>query len=98
MGFSPELGCVLIWDEGGELEGGRGDFNHSCRFKDTYQSLLTRRGDERRKGGEREEEEEEEKKPYHQHRTEQLSSRTDRSGFIARRAVEKRNSTLSQLE
>lgn len=66
MGFSPELGCVLIWDEGGELEGGRGDFNHSCRFKDTYQSLLTRRGEERRKGGRVG------RKKHHQHQTEQL--------------------------
>lgn len=40
-GFSEASPCLLISDEGnkkGELR----DFNHSCRFKDTYQSLIMR--------------------------------------------------------
>lgn len=46
---SVKLGCVLISDEG-ELEGGRRDFNHSCRFKDTYQSLLMRTENSTKRG------------------------------------------------
>lgn len=40
-GFSEARVRLLISDEGNE-KGGRGDFNHSCRFKDTYQSLIMR--------------------------------------------------------
>lgn len=40
-GFSEAWLCLLISDEGNEM-GGRRDFNHSCRFKDTYQSLIMR--------------------------------------------------------
>lgn len=80
---SLKLGCVLISDEG-ELEGGRGDFNHSCRFKDTYQSLLMRR---------------EEKKEKIPRAAEQLSSQKGNGPErIYSGGGEEKKLTLSQLE